>query len=269
MSKKFYGYYISENEEIGIVDNWNECFNKVSGKKAKYKSFQTYQEAKIWINFLISPDNPQLPKPLFSTNKNQKFYGCYFVKENTFKIYNSWEECSKIIEQFGCRYKSFKTYEGAYEWCQNGGVYVKKEEIKKELPEGIYFDAGTGRGNGVESKVSFKDGVSILPKFFPNENINKFGNLDLGHTKTNNYGELKALDLALDIALRENIFNIYGDSALVIEYWSKGRIKSEVETETKILSKQVTQKRLEFEKRGGTITKISGDYNPADLGFHK
>jgi hypothetical protein cdivTM_07446 len=27
--------------------------------------------------------------------------------------------------------------------------------------------------------------------------------------------------------------------------------------------------RNEFEKRGGTVKKISGDVNPADLGFHK
>ncbi len=42
-----------------------------------------------------------------------------------------------------------------------------------------------------------------------------------------------------------------------------------MDSETKLLSKQVTEKRLEFENLGGTITKISGDYNPADLGFHK
>ena len=30
---------------------------------------------------------------------------------------------------------------------------------------------------------------------------------------------------ALERALKEKIFNIYGDSSLVIEYWSKGFIK--------------------------------------------
>lgn len=269
MGKKFYSYYIPETEEIGIVDNWKDCFNKVSGTKAKYKSFLTYQEAKMWLNYMISPDTAPLPTPLFSSKKNQKFYGCYFIKEDSYEIYNTWEECARSVEQFRCRYKSFKTYEEAETWCKNGAVYVTKETIKKELPEGIYFDAGTGRGNGVESKVSFKDGKSILPKFFPEENINEFGNLFLGTSKTNNYGELKALDLALDIALKENILNIFGDSALVIDYWSKGHIKNDMDYETKLLSKQVTEKRLEFESLGGTITKISGDYNPADLGFHR
>lgn len=269
MNKKFYGYYIPETEEIGIVDNWKDCFNKVSGTRAKYKSFPSYQEAKNWLNFILSPDTAPLPRPMFSSKKNQKFYGCYFIKENSYEIYTSWEECSKSIEQFRCRYKSFKSYKEAEDWCKNGGVYENKSEIKENLPEGLYFDAGTGRGNGVESKVSFKDGESVLPKFFPSENINEFGNLDLGTDKTNNFGELKALDMALDIALLKNILRIYGDSALVIDYWSKGRIKAEVDLETRNLSKQVTSKRLEFEKRGGTITKISGDYNPADLGFHR
>ena len=35
MGKKFYSYYIPETEEIGIVDNWKDCFNKVSGTKSK------------------------------------------------------------------------------------------------------------------------------------------------------------------------------------------------------------------------------------------
>jgi len=35
------------------------------------------------------------------------------------------------------------------------------------------------------------------------------------------------------------------------------------------LIKKVALLRTEFEKNGGTVKKISGDVNPADLGFHK
>lgn len=268
MSKKFYSYYIPETNEFGILENWNDCSKKVLGKKAKYKSFPSYSEAKIWLDSILDPSSSSFNLTT-KTNLKQKFYGCFFVESEKFSIFDNWEECENKIKQFKCRYKSFKTYEEAETWCKSGAEYTTKKEIQKNLPDGIYFDAGTGRGLGVESKVSFKDGISILPKYFPNENINEFGNLFLGNSKTNNFGELKALDMALDIALNNNILAIFGDSFLVINYWSKGHIKSDIDPETIELAKKVAKKRELFEKLGGTINHISGDYNPADLGFHK
>lgn len=268
MSKKYYSYYINSTSENGIVTQWSECQKKVSGKNAKFKSFPSYDEALNWLKNILSPENSE--KKIYSNNnKSKKYYGCYFIKTQTFKIFDNWEECLNSKNSESCRCKSFKTYDEAKSWCENGGIYETKENIKNSLPDGIYFDAGTGRGIGVESKVSFKDGVSILPKFFPEENLNEFGNLFLGMEKTNNFGELKALDMALDIAFKENILKIFGDSSLVINYWSKGFIKSDIDCETISLAKSVTLKRIKFENIGGTIEHISGDFNPADLGFHK
>lgn len=264
MNKKFYGYYIESTKENGIFDNWNDCQKKVLGVKANYKSFKTYEEAENWL------------KNLFYSNKenifnkaSSKFYACFYIKDKSYKIFDNWNQCKQEIENNQCRYKSFKTYEEAKNWLEDGAIYQTKAIIEKSLVDGLYFDAGTGRGIGVEAKVSFKDGNSILKKYFPNENINEFGNLSLGFDKTNNFGELKALDMALDIALKENILNIFGDSALIINYWSKGFIKNDVNVETIELAKIVSFKRKEFEKIGGIVSHISGDINPADLGFHK
>src|SRR3712207_8977796 len=41
-------------------------------------------------------------------------------------------------------------------------AFQKKESQKRELKDGIYFDAGTGRGIGVEVRVSDKFGNSLL-----------------------------------------------------------------------------------------------------------
>ena len=69
---------------------------------------------------------------------------------------------------------------------------------------------------------------------------------------------------------QEKIFNIYGDSSLVIEYWSKGFIKKDnVTPKTYELAMKVKERREFFEAAGGKISHISGDFNPADLGFHK
>lgn len=265
MNKKFYSYYIESTKENGILDNWSDCQKKVLGTKSSYKSFKTYEEAKSWLDNLLNPNE----KNISSTKTNSKFYACFYVENKSYKIFDNWAQCKKEIENNQCRYKSFKTYEEAKNWLEDGAIYQTKALIEKTLIDGIYFDAGTGRGIGVEAKVSFKNGVSILKEYFPNDNINKFGNLSLGFEKTNNFGELKALDMALDIALKENILNIFGDSTLIINYWSKGIIKSDINSETIELSKIVSHKRKEFEKIGGTISHISGDINPADLGFHK
>ena len=92
----------------------------------------------------------------------------------------------------------------------------------------------------------------------------------LRKSATNNYGELFALKLALEIAKKKNIKKIFGDSMLVIKYWSRGHIKQKVyHKSTYVLVKKVTELRNEFEERGGEIRYISGDINPADLGFHR
>ena len=100
--------------------------------------------------------------------------------------------------------------------------------------------------------------------------INEYGNYLTKEGSTNNFGELLGCYIALKIAIKNNIKNIFGDSKLIIDYWSLGRIKkNEIAKETVELSEKVTALRKEFEINGGTISHISGDYNPADLGFHK
>lgn len=200
----------------------------------------------------------------------KKYYAYLITSSNLKGICDNWEQCKNIVQGNKARYKSFKTKEEAENWLDSGAEYIKKEEVKKNLPEGIYFDAGTGRGIGVEVRVTFKDGISILHKCLAQDKINEFGNFLLPSGSTNNLGELVGIYCALEIALKEKIFNIYGDSSLVIDYWSKGFIKKDnVSPKTYDLALKVKAKREFFENIGGKINKISGDYNPADLGFHK
>lgn len=200
----------------------------------------------------------------------KKYYAYYIISSEVKGICDNWDECKNIVQGNKSRYKSFKTKEEALNWLNSGAEYIKKEDIKKNLPDGIYFDAGTGRGIGVEVRVTFKDGNSILNKYLPENKINEFGNFLLPQGSTNNLGELVGIYCAIEIALKENIFNIYGDSSLVIDYWSKGFIKKDnVNPKTYDLALKVKSRREYFENIGGKITHISGDYNPADLGFHK
>ena len=256
---KFYAYVIDNLSESEILTSWPECQKKVKGKKARYKGFPTKVEAENWLE---SGGNYEI--------KTDKFYVCFYTHSNTGVIVNTWDECQILSRGGDTRYKSFKTKKEAEKWISGGAVYQTKQMLQDNLPKGIYFDAGTGRGIGTEVRVTDKFGVSILDHFVPKDKINEFDNYLTQPGSTNNFGELLGCYIALNIALKEGQKNIYGDSKLVIEYWSKGRMKVEkLNNETVELGKKVMKKRKEFESLGGNISHVSGDINPSDLGFHK
>jgi ribonuclease HI len=95
-----------------------------------------------------------------------------------------------------------------------------------------------------------------------------------GVVQQNNTAEMISLLFALRVAKEvESITTIYSDSSLMIDYWSLGKINSK--TRSSMDKKKLeyilecTSLRKEFESRGGKVLKISGDKNPADLGYHR
>lgn len=203
-----------------------------------------------------------------------KYYAFIIEKDNIKKVVLSWADCQKETKGKSARYKSFKSEKEAWDWLNAGGIYEDKkakiELLKETLVEGVYFDAGTGRGIGVEVRVTDIIGKSLLSETMPEDMINEFGNYLAPKGSTNNYGELIGLFLAIDIALKTGHLKIFGDSRLVIDYWSKGACnKDSLNEKTVNLIAKTAIKRREFEKKGGEIHHVSGDINPADLGFHK
>ncbi|MGL4688222.1 MAG: viroplasmin family protein [Fusobacteriaceae bacterium] len=219
-------------------------------------------------------------------SKGKKFYAYLLINKNTQGITTSWDNCKATVAGTLSRYKSFSSEEEAQIWLDKGAIYdinpkskeekEKKEKkiennkiLKSQLTEGIYFDSGTGRGIGTEIRVTNLKGFSFLTEYFPNK-TNEFGNINLGKDRTNNFGELAALYYALDIAIRQQNFEVFGDSDLVINFWSLGRSKKEnLPDETNQLIEIVAKRRKVFEKLGGIVKFVPGDINPADLGFHK
>ena len=184
-------------------------------------------------------------------------------------IVEDWESCKALVNGVsGAKFKKFKTLVEA-------NAFINNEEI--ELEDAIYFDAGTGRGRGVEVRVTDKNKNSLIPVLKENRkdiidffnkkgwNINEFSNIELGNNYTNNFGELLGCYVALIIANIKGENKIFGDSNLVIDYWSKGTCNID-DKETLKLVEVVSKLRKNF---NGKIEHISGDINPADLGFHK
>lgn len=212
---------------------------------------------------------------------SKKVYA-YFFNENNSGIVQTWEECKALVQGSKARYKSFTNIEDANNWLISGAEYEKKisSSTSIQLEDAVYFDAGTGRGRGVEVRITDKFGKSLISvilnealKNYLKKNswfINEFENIELGYEKTNNFGELLGLYLALECAKKLNLRKVLGDSQLVITYWSKGQFQANnLAEETISLIKKVVENRRKFELDGSKIEYISGDFNPADLGFHK
>jgi len=210
--------------------------------------------------------------------KKKKYYAylvpAHGAKAGTSKsgVTDSWAICEKFVSgKAGARFKAFNDRGAAEAWLAQGAVYeAKAARPRPRLEPGIYFDAGTGRGNGVEISVTDEHGKNLLHKAIAPKALNKFGKHLLGEDATNNYGELLALSYALEIAHTARVKKVFGDSKLVINFWSQWRIKrKDLPEETVALADKVSRAREAFESVGGTVERISGDFNPADLGFHR
>jgi len=211
--------------------------------------------------------------------KKKKYYA-YFVPAFGAKaggvkqgVTDNWAACEKMVSgKTGARFKAFDDRSAAEAWLTHGAMYEAKPAVARpKLEPGVYFDAGTGRGDGVEVSVTDVHGKNLLHKALGEKELNKFGKHLLGNADaTNNYGELLALSYALEIARATRAKKIFGDSKLVIEFWSRWRIKrKDLPEETVALADDVSRAREAFEADGGTVERISGDFNPADLGFHR
>jgi len=195
------------------------------------------------------------------------YYAYLLLATREKAVVNSWDICERAVKGKMARFRGFPTRSSAEAWLASGAQYEVK--VKPTLEAGIYFDAGTGRGDGVEVSVTDVSGADLLSKVLPKEKINKHGkHLVGGRTVTNNYGELLGCFYALQIALKDGVKKVFGDSKLVIDYWSQGFIKKELPPATRKLAMEVMMLRKEFEAKGGEIDRVSGDHNPADLGFH-
>ncbi len=193
-------------------------------------------------------------KPIMP-QKKQKWY-VWILENGEQGITKTWADCEARVKGVpNAKFKSFETKEEAEAWLATGADYNLKH-IAAET--GIYFDAGTGGDGNVKIRISNEKGEDLI------YNITVPGKI------TNNFGELLACKYALELALKKGVKNIFGDSNLIIEYWSRGKInKKTVSPGTIVLADEVKKLRSEFESRGGKINYISGESNPADLGFHR
>lgn len=236
-----------------------------------------------------------------------KLYAYVLTETNEKGIVTTWNECKLKTNGVPSRYMSFNNETEAKSWLESGGLYVEKPKVKEELKPGIYFDSGK-RGKGfTRVRVSNEDGKDLLPEIckdytssigegiialswfgYTNHHcectesmvVKKYNDKyvgEIGNVKTtNNFGELVAFILSCIYVLEkvknnENYPNkIFGDSNLILSYWSKGAFNGKgLSKDTKGMIMEAVKLREKLEALGVEFLHVSGDFNPADLGDHK
>ena len=109
-----------------------------------------------------------------ASRKKTKFYAYFIPGRNISGVTADWKKCEAMVKGVtGARFKAFDEKDEADEWLLRGARYVPKPHAA--LIPGIYFDAGTGRGSGVEISVTDEKGKNLLHRALPQNSINRFG----------------------------------------------------------------------------------------------
>ena len=223
---------------------------------------------------------------LINLSKMSKYYAVKTGRING--IYTSWADCQKNVIGFkGAMFKSFSNIKDAEDYI-NEDISQIENFTESLLTRKIYVDAGHNKETGDSSWASIvnsngdcliREYKSLFSEFELRDVIIKdkprtiiiikIGDL----IQQNNNGELIALISGLKLALNIGYINeIYSDSDLMVKYWSK-KLGNEQRLKFEPLKVQYIDElislRKQFEAIGGNITKISGDFNLADIGYHR
>lgn len=235
--KKFYA--VKNGRNIGIFNTWEECKNQVDGFKGSiYKSFLNTQDAE---EFIGQKSNYEQKKYIESTSEE--------ISQNPTSKEIFWKNKKAIYSDGGCNKLTKKYNNSAF-----GSVVDYKGQDLIEKHKFLFDDMEL-------LEVELPMGIRTIV-------ISKFNDCK---TQQNNGAELLALICAFRIAgfYGTNIIDeIYCDSDLLVKYWSKNlkndsRIKMDAEKAKYI--DELIELHLNSDVK---LTKISGDINLADLGFH-
>jgi len=202
----------------------------------------------------------------------RKKYYAYLLLDGESGVMASWADCEAKVSGRNARYRGFPTKAEAKAWLEAGALYeARPRAATADLPQdGVFFDAGTGGGKGARARVTDRHGVPLTYLAVDENRVDPDGNVPLPG-RTNNFAELFACNLALSVAQTLDAKIVLGDSKLVFDFWSLGHVSLKLSCDQKLvaLARETAKARAAFEAKGGRLKRISGDVNPADLGFHR
>jgi ribonuclease H-related protein len=264
-------YAFDTGEERGVVESWAACEAKVTGRRARYRGFPDRAAAEAWLaGEPNEPSERQGPRKVYA-----------WLTDEAEGIAESWDECEALVNGRRARYRGFADRAAARAWLLAGARYEDRTEERavalRDYPEdAVFFDSGTGRGVGTEVQVVDRDRMPVAhlaaEAIGARGELTEHGTVLLGRSRTNNFGELLGCLLAIRAAEVLGSRHVYGDSQLVLDYWSRGHVtadKRRSDPELARLANETAAARRRFEAAGGSLGHVPGGLNPADLGFHR
>lgn len=248
----FYAVKIGRNK--GIYPNWIECERQVEGfKGAKYKKFGTRIEAENFIDGTIVSNERNI--------STSNVTNVIVSNERNLSLSNTSTERNALVQ------------------------------LKIDPQTTIYGDGGFNNVTKPDAWGSVVNGygsdlICHYSHLLTDMNLKEV-NLPVGRrviivtnfsevTHQNNGAELLACVAALRIALNliSNgipVLTVFCDSQVIL-YWSI-RLKSEsaatFDPKKVLYINELIQLRKQFESFGGSLSKIKGEKNLSDIGFHK
>ena len=99
----------------------------------------------------------------------RKYYA--YLVDGKKGVTDNWPECQRIVAgKNGAKFKGFESRAAAAAWLDAGADYKLKNVA---VEDGIYFDSGTGAGEGVEINVTDKMGKKLLHKVLEKDRLNE------------------------------------------------------------------------------------------------
>jgi ribonuclease HI len=122
MSSKFYA--VAKGRKIGIFESWKECEAQIKGfPDAKYKSFQTEQEAKEFVK------TPIFSKKQTLVQTNKRKYSTMTTEVNKKRTFLILKELGKIEEEVTIVYTDGSCLNNGREGARGGiGVFFAEKD---------------------------------------------------------------------------------------------------------------------------------------------
>lgn len=266
-------YAVKSGRKVGVYTTWDICKEQVHGYPgSEYKSFNTMKEALDYIGDPSVNQSPIIP----TVNRSPDIH--IFIPTPNRSPNIPIVTRSSNIPTVDRQPFTIPTFTSAI-------IFVPTDN--QSINNVLYVDGGQNRqtGNDAWGCVTNKFGTDVLIAYFYLLSDMKLIDVVLpvgprrvivanftGIAQQNNGAELLSLIAGLRIALTtSDVKTIYSDSDLCVRYWSKSLGTTQRQTfDPRKISyiDELIHLRKEFEKIGGSIVKIRGDDNLADLGYH-
>lgn len=223
----YYAYIVIDKKSYkpikeGIVNTWSKCNKQVRKRFARYKKFETREEAQSYIY--------------------RKLKWLEYCREDLKKGKNKFKHKSinlRVAKEL--KKAENKVINKNYERIVN--QEVKKEvgikPLSSRIEKGLfyYYDEFSRRINLTDETGK----VFLLTD-------------PLDAKEKNNHNQLYAFEFALEYAMKHRYKNLVGSTTLILEFWTAEKYEeNRLHVDTVKLIKQVIEKRKEFEQSGGQL----------------